>query len=247
MTSLLQDDSGCDIGILIVFHDLSEIQKYTTLKSAFSRYVTEQVVEKITMSDEISLHGEKRNVTVLFSDIRDFTSLSEQLEPTEVVATLNAYFSAMIDVIYQYEGTLDKFLGDGIMCIFGAPIEQPDHAIRAAHTALAMQAALAQFNQQQQHRGKPTLHMGIGMNTGDAVVGNVGSEKRMEYTAIGDNVNLAARLQTFATGGQIIISQSTFAAIRSSVQARSLPFVTVKGKHEPIPIYELIDLRNDGH
>ncbi len=243
MTSILKDDDGCDIGILIVFHDLSEIQRYTTLKSTFSRYVSKQVVEKIMASDEITLHGEKRDVTLLFSDIRGFTTLSEQLEPTEVVATLNAYFSAMIDVIHTYEGTLDKFLGDGIMCIFGAPIDQPDHALRAAQTALVMKEALTAFNQQQAQTGKPLLQVGIGINSGDAVVGNVGSEKRMEYTAIGDNVNLAARLQAIAAGGQIIISQSTFNALGPQAHALTLPPTKIKGKIEPIPIYNLLDLR----
>lgn len=244
MTSLLKDDKGSDIGILIVFHDLSEIQKYTTLKSMFSRYVAKQVVDKITASDEITLHGEKRDVTLLFSDIRGFTTLTEQLEPTEVVATLNAYFSAMIDVIYSYEGTLDKFMGDGIMCIFGAPIDQPDHARRAAKTALSMKQALASFNEQQERDGKPLLKVGIGINTGNAVVGNVGSERRMEYTAIGDNVNLAARLQAIATGGQIIISQSTFQALSPFAKVTTLPPTKIKGKIEPIPIYDLIDLLN---
>ena len=243
MTSILQDDDGSDVGILIVFHDLSEIQKYTTLKSTFSRYVSKQVVEKIVSSDEIILHGEKRDVTVLFSDIRGFTTLAEQLEPTEVVATLNAYFSAMIDVIHTYEGTLDKFLGDGIMCIFGAPIEQPDHAVRAARTALAMKEALAAFNQQQAQADKPVLNVGIGINTGNAVVGNVGSEKRMEYTAIGDNVNLAARLQAIASGDQIIISDSTFRALGAAAHAIALPPAKVKGKLNPISIYNLVELK----
>lgn len=243
MTSLLKDDDGSEIGILIVFHDLSEVRKYSTLKNTFSRYVSKQVVEKIMASDEITLHGEKRDVTVLFSDIRGFTTLAEELEPADVVATLNAYFSAMIDVIHTYDGTLDKFLGDGIMCLFGAPIDQPNHALLAAHTALAMKGALAAFNRQQAEAGQPVLKVGIGMNTGDVVVGNVGSEKRMEYTAIGDNVNLAARLQAIARGGQIIISHSTLRALGPGAQILALPPAVVKGKVEPIPIYELLDLR----
>jgi adenylate cyclase len=135
-------------------------------------------------------------------------------------------------------------MGDGIMCIFGAPIDQPDHALRAAKTALAMKQALFGFNEQQQRAGKPTLKVGIGINTGSAVVGNVGSERRMEYTAIGDNVNLAARLQAIAAGGQIIISQSTFQALSPFAEVTALPPANIKGKIEPTPIYDLIDLVN---
>jgi adenylate cyclase len=148
----------------------------------------------------------------------------------------------MIDVIYHYEGTLDKFLGDGIMCIFGAPIEQPDHAIRAAKTALAMKQALKEFNARQLQNGKHTLEVGVGLNTGDAVVGNVGSEKRVEYTAIGDNVNLAARLQAIAKGGQILLSKSTYQAIKNFAKVDKLTPVKIKGKVGEVQIYELRDL-----
>jgi adenylate cyclase len=242
MTSILKDDGNNDIGILIVFYDLSQIQKYTSLRSMFSRYVAKQVVDQITTSEEIMLRGEKRDISVLFSDIRDFTLMAEQLEPTEVVATLNAYFSCMIDVIYAYEGTLDKFLGDGIMCIFGAPIDQEDHAVRVARTAVAMKHALGKFNEQQVANNKPTLEVGIGINTGDAVVGNVGSEKRLEYTAIGDHVNLAARLQSIASGGQILITEHTYHAIKPFATVIPLPPVKLKGKIDYVQIYELVDM-----
>jgi adenylate cyclase len=245
MTSILQDDDNNEIGVLIVFHDLSGIRKYTSLKNTFSRYVSKQVVDKIADSEEITLHGEKREVSILFSDIRGFTIMAEQLGPTEVVATLNAYFSCMIDVIYKYEGTLDKFMGDGIMCIFGAPIEQPDHAFRATRTALAMKKALIEFNKRQAMEEKFTLEVGIGINTGDAVVGNVGSEKRLEYTAIGNNVNLAARLQSIATGGQILVSESTYNALNSLATVNKLPLVKIKGKADDIQIYELLDIQEE--
>ena len=243
MISILQDTDHSNSGVLIVLHDLSQIRKYSNLKEMFSRYVARPVVEKISNADDmLSLRGEKRAISILFSDIRGFTSMTEQLEPTDVVATLNAYFSCMIDVIYYYEGTLDKFLGDGIMCIFGAPLDQPDHAIRAARTALAMQRALLNFNRQQTESGKQTLEVGIGINSGDAVVGNVGSEKRLEYTAIGDNVNLAARLQAIAQGGQILLSASTYQAIQPLAQVAKLQPVRVKGKMHEVQVYELLDL-----
>lgn len=245
MMSILKDDGNNDIGILIVFYDLTQMRKYTSLRSMFSRYVAKQVVDKITTSEEVMLRGEKREISVLFSDIRGFTLMTEQLEPTEVVATLNAYFSCMIDVIYTYEGTLDKFLGDGIMCIFGAPIDQPDHATRVARTALAMKHALAEFNTQQLANNKPILEVGIGINTGDAVVGNVGSEKRLEYTAIGDHVNLAARLQSVATGGQILITEHTYRAIKPLARAVPLPPVKLKGKIDYVQIYDLVDMDAD--
>ncbi|PIE35644.1 hypothetical protein CSA56_03345 [candidate division KSB3 bacterium] len=244
MTSLLKDTGGSELGILIVLHDLTEIQRYTSLKDMFSRYVSKEIVEYISDSDEqVTLYGEKREVSILFSDIRGFTSMTERLDPTEVVSILNAYFSCMINVIYQHKGTLDKFLGDGMMCIFGAPIDQPDHAARAARTALAMKKALVAFNKQQLEQGKHTLEVGIGINSGDAVVGNVGSEKRLEYTAIGDNVNLAARLQAIAGGGQILISDSTYNAIKSQAIADLLPPVKVKGKIHEVQVYELWDMQ----
>ena len=244
MISLLQDVDGAELGVLMVFHDLSEIRRYLSLKDTFSRYVTWQVVEKISASDEeILLGGEKREISVLFADIRGFTPMTERLEPTEVVTILNAYFSCMIDVIYEYEGTLDKFLGDGIMCLFGAPISQPDHAIRAVKAALGMKRALQEFNQRQQDAGQQTLRVGIGINTGDAVVGNVGSEKRLEYTAIGDNVNLAARLQSIANGGQILVSDNTYRAIRDAATVKKLPPVKLKGKEQDVEVYELLEMQ----
>ena len=245
MTSILRDDSQQELGILIVFHDLTAIRSYSGLKTMFSRYVAKQVVEKLTASEGLTLHGEKREVSILFSDIRDFTVMAEQLGPTDVVALLNAYFSCMIDVIYHYEGMLDKFLGDGIMCIFGAPLDQPDHALRAAQTALAMQAALIEFNHRQARDRKPTLAVGIGINTGVVVVGNVGSEKRLEYTAIGDHVNLAARLQAIAAGGQILISAHTYHAIQPLARVKKLPPVKIKGKVEEVTVYELHGLFSD--
>ncbi len=242
--SLLQDVDGSESGVLMVFHDLSEIRRYVSLKDTFSRYVTKQVVEKISASGEdILLRGEKREISILFADIRGFTTMTERLEPTEVVAILNAYFSCMIDVIYEHEGTLDKFLGDGIMCLFGAPIDQPDHALRAAKVALGMKRALVEFNRRQEETGQQTLHVGIGINTGDAVVGNVGSEKRLEYTAIGDNVNLAARLQSIAQSGQILISDSVYRAIRDTATVKKIPPVRLKGKEQDVQVYELVDMQ----
>ena len=242
MSSTLRDTENSEIGILIVFHDLSQVRRYSTLKTMFSRYVAEQVVDKIIDSGELTLHGEKREVSILFSDIRGFTSMTEQLEPTEVVSILNSYFSYMIDTIYHYEGMLDKFLGDGIMCIFGAPIDQPDHALRAACTALAMQRTISEFNRLQHEQERPMINIGIGINTGDAVVGNVGSEKRLEYTAIGDHVNLAARLQAIAAGGQILISESTYQAIKHVAAVQKLKPVKIKGKELEVQIYELQDM-----
>lgn len=242
MSSTLRDADNSEMGVLIVLHDLSEARRYSALKTMFSRYVARQVVENILSSENLTLHGEKRNVSILFSDIRGFTSMTEQLEPTQVVSILNAYFSYMIDIIYHYEGMLDKFLGDGIMCIFGAPIDQPDHALRAAWTALAMQRVLAEFNQRSQGPQQPLINIGIGINSGDAVVGNVGSEKRLEYTAIGDNVNLAARLQAIALGGQILISESTYQAIKHAAVVKKLDPVKIKGKEQEVQVYELQDM-----
>ena len=166
--------------------------------------------------------------------------MTEQLEPTEVVATLNAYFSVMIDVIYSYEGTLDKFMGDGIMCIFGAPIDQPDHALRAGRTALAMKQALVGFNEQQEQEGKPQLKVGIGINTGPVYVGSVGYETFKDYTVMGNTVNIAARLCGFAKKFQILFTEST----RDLIDAKefgctSVGKLSLKGIKAPMEVFGL--------
>jgi adenylate cyclase len=213
------------------------------IKRAFTRYVAREVVDEILKDPErLVLTGERREVTVLFCDIRGFTPLSERLDPEGVVLLLNEFYNLMIEMTFKHDGTLDKFLGDGVMCVFGAPIALTDHAMQAVRTALDMQAGIAALSARFILAGRPPIAVGIGVSAGQVVAGTVGSEDRMEYTAIGDSVNLAARLESIAKPGQILISQQTFAMVDDRVQAKAMGAVRVKGKEEEVEVYEVIGL-----
>ncbi len=208
------------------------------IKSTFSKYVSPQVVNRI-LEENIPTGGEKKKVTVLFSDIRGFTPMSEKMEPHEIIALLNEYFSSMVDIVFKYEGTLDKYIGDAMMAEFGAPITGPNDALKAVITAVEMQRELSKLNEIFKKRGKAPISMGIGINTGEVVAGNMGSEKRMEYTVLGDNVNLASRLCGVCSGGQILISEATYFEVYESIEAKKLDPITVKGKSKPVTVYEV--------
>jgi adenylate cyclase len=166
--------------------------------------------------------------------------MSEHMEPHAVVELLNEYFSEMTEIIFDSGGTLDKYLGDGIMAVYGAPIPKPDDALRAIKTALEMQRALAALNRDWENRGQPPLHMGVGVNTGPVTAGNIGSAKRMDYTVIGDAVNLASRLCASAAGGQILVSESSYLELNGSIPAKRLEPIRVKGKDTPVELYEIL-------
>lgn len=213
------------------------------LKSALERYVSKQIAEMIMSKDvsgDIRFAPEKKEVTILFSDIRGFTPLSEALSPEEIVDILNRYFSRMIQIIFKYNGTLDKFLGDSIMALFGAPTASGEDAVSAIRTAIEMQQTLKAFNEEQRSLGKPEIEVGIGIATGPVVVGNIGSDQRMEYTAIGDRVNLSSRLQGKAGGHQILVCSRTYEKAKNHIQAKKLEPIMVKGKSMPIEVYEII-------
>lgn len=213
------------------------------IKRAFTRYVAREVVEEILKDPErLVLTGERRDVTVLFCDVRGFTPLSERLSPEEVVSLLNEFYTLMIDTTFKHDGTLDKFLGDAVMSIFGAPIPHPDHSIRAIRTALAMQAGVEELSKRRMEAGKEPIAVGIGVSAGEAVAGTVGTENRMEYTVIGDRVNLAARLEANAKPGQILMSQWTYEKVRDLVDVRPLGIMKVKGKEEQVEVYEVLGL-----
>jgi adenylate cyclase len=215
------------------------------IKRAFTRYVAREVVDEILKDPEnLVLTGERRDVTVLFCDIRGFTSTSEKLTPEEVVTLLNTFYTLMIDTTFKEDGTLDKFLGDGVMAVFGAPIYHQDHSLRAIRTALAMQAGMRDLSARRATEGKPPIAVGIGINAGDAVAGTVGTEARMEYTVIGDSVNLASRLESNSKAGQILISEQTYRKVQAAVEARSLGRIKVKGKEDEIGVYEVIRMRS---
>lgn len=210
------------------------------LKLNFARYVSRHVMEKILKSDTMAkLEGERRKITVLFSDIRGFTHLSEQLSPEEVVSLLNDYFKAMIEIIFKHHGTLDKFIGDGIMVEFGAPLDDATQEHNAINTAIEMQQEIKKLSKQWEDQNRPALKIGIGIHTGQAIVGNIGSEVRLEYTAIGDTVNVAARLEqmTKVTEHAILISETTYEAVKDHFTCNALGKKTLAGREEPISIY----------
>jgi len=242
-SSLLKNEQGHEYGVVSVFSDLTEAKKRQFLQDTLTRYVTRQVVDVILQNPEkIILDGEERNATVMFSDIRRFTSISEKMSPKELVYLLREYFTLMVGAVFRYQGTVDKFIGDCIMAIFGAPAPQPEHAQFAVQAALEMKLRLQVFNTKRAQAGKEPIRVGVGINTGEVVVGNIGSEQRLEYTAIGDAVNLASRLEgiTKQYGVQILISEFTYREIEGQFIVRELDDVRVKGKLQPVKIYEVI-------
>ena len=227
-----------------VHRHLTEEREKRMVRQTFGLYVHDSVVEEMLASPEkLKLGGVKQELTVLFSDIRGFTSLAEQLPPEELVPQLNEYLTSMTQVVLDHHGTLDKYIGDAIMAIFGAPLPQPDHPLRACATALEMVKVLQPLNQEWAAHGRPILQIGIGINTGLMMVGNMGSERRFDYTVIGDNVNLASRLEglTKEYGVSIVVNETTWAAAKAEFVGRELDRVRIKGKERPAAVYQLMD------
>jgi len=225
------------------YRNLVVERKGRHLKKAFSTYLSADLVSEIARNpDLLKLGGETRVISILFSDIRGFTTLSEKLTPEELVALLNQYLSPMTRIVMEERGTLDKFIGDAIMAFFNAPLEVPDHPERACRCALRMIEGLAVLNDQLTIKSVPVLEIGIGIHTGEAVVGNMGADIRFDYTAIGDSVNLASRLEglTKFYGVAVIVSDATRKQVGSEFNFRELDLVRVKGKHEPVAVFELI-------
>ncbi len=220
-----------------------ERRRRAHLKSALERYVSRQIAERIISNDEsgeIRFPPEKREITVLFSDIRGFTSLAERLSPERMVEILNRYFTRMIDIIFRYGGTLDKFMGDSVMALFGAPESSGNDAVAAVEAAVEMQKTIVAFNLEQDQLGLPRIEVGIGINTGPVIVGNIGSDQRMEYSAIGDEVNVASRLQGIAKGRQILMSKATQEKLPAAIPSERLDAVLVKGKSIPVDVYQVL-------
>jgi adenylate cyclase len=209
------------------------------IRNLFSRYVPAEAVNEIIQSSKFSLEGERREVSVLISDIRDFTTRAEREEPENIVLELNDYFEEMADIIFEHGGMIDKYLGDGILCIFGAPIFHPAHADRALSCAVAMQFRLRRINQGKIKEGKTPIIAGIAINSGDAVIGNIGSNYRADYTAIGDVVNTAARLEPLNKEymTEILITEATKSRLKGNYKIESVGKVQLKGKREPTAIY----------
>jgi adenylate cyclase len=216
------------------------------IRQTFGRYLSDDIVESILeRPDGLKIGGEKRQATILMSDLRGFTSLSEGLPAEDVVSMVNIYLETMTDIILKYQGTIDEFIGDGILVIFGAPFQRPDDAQRAVACAVEMQLAMASVNDRNRQAGYPEVALGIGVNTGNMVVGNIGSKKRTKYGVVGSNVNLTARIESYTVGGQIFISENTLKECGDIVQIENAMQVSPKGVKEPLTIYEVGGIAGD--
>ncbi len=241
----LTNPEGGSRGGLVVLEDISREKR---MKSTMYRYLNPHVAEQVMALGQDSLMvGERKDVTILFSDIRGYTTLTENLGAAEVVSLLNQYFETMVEAVFNYEGTLDKFIGDALMAVFGAPLPLTEnHAWRAIQSALDMRQRLQEFNQKRIFQSQPQIRIGIGISSGEVVSGNIGSQKRMDYTVIGDGVNLSSRLEgvTKEYGCDIIISEFTYNLCSERLWVRQLDKIRVKGKHQAVNIYELISDRS---
>ena len=228
------------LGNMIMIEDISGEKR---MKSTLSRYMDPSLTDKLLEDDENVLGGKSAVATILFSDIRSFTTLTEELGPQATVSLLNEYFTLMVDCIQGEGGMLDKFIGDAIMAAFGMPLAKGDDEDRAVRAAIAMIKSLRNWNKERLDGGKKTIDMGIGLNTDSIVSGNIGSPKRMDYTMIGDGVNLAARLESACKqySARILISENTLKKLRGTYSVREIDWVVVKGKTEPVGIYEVLD------
>lgn len=213
------------------------------VRQLFGRYVSKDVIDELLANPALArLGGQRREMSVLFSDIRGFTSVSERGTPESIVAQLNEYFTAMVDVLFRHQGTLDKFVGDMVMGLFGAPVADPRHADHAVATAIDMVAVLARLNARWAAEGRPRLDIGIGINSGDMIAGNIGSSAIMSYTVIGDAVNLGSRLESLNKqyGTHILISEQTRDRLTVPVDTRRIGEATVKGRTQPVVVYEVV-------
>jgi adenylate cyclase len=241
----LTNPEGGVRGGLVVLEDISQEKR---MKTTMYRYLTPHVAEQVlALGEDALMVGERKEVTILFSDIRGYTTLTENLGAGEVVSLLNQYFETMVEAVFNHEGTLDKFIGDALMAVFGAPLTlMENHAWKAVQSALDMRKRLAEFNQRRIIQAQPEIHIGIGISSGEVVSGNIGSQKRMDYTVIGDGVNLSSRLEgvTKEYGCDIILSEFTYELCSNRIWVRELDRIRVKGKYQAVNIYELISDRS---
>ena len=235
--SVIAAQAAASIDIATAHEQLAEgaIQR-----SALERFLAPEVVEMVVNNPAgVRLGGVNQKVSVMFADIRGFTTLSERMAPEKIVELLNEYFTRVTDVIFDNGGTLDKYIGDAVMAVFGAPISKGNDALNCVKAAVELQRLVVEMNRDAKARRWPQLEVGVGINTGEVTAGNIGSPRRIDYTVIGDNVNMASRLMNKAKGGQIIISESTAAALSSAFEVTKLDPLTVKGKTEPILAYSV--------
>ncbi|HEY3432512.1 MAG TPA: GAF domain-containing protein [Rhodocyclaceae bacterium] len=240
----LQSTEKKRIGSMLLLEDISNEKR---LKSTMSRYMDPGIADKLVANGAEMLGGQSVTATVLFSDVRSFTTITEQLGAQGTVALLNEYFTLMVDCIQREEGMLDKFIGDAIMAAFGIPVPHEDDTDRAVRAAVAMMKELHQWNKLRVADGKLPVDIGIGLNTDQVVSGNIGSKKRMDYTIIGDGVNLAARLESACKqyGAHILVSEFTYKQLKGTYYSREMDVVIVKGKTKPVSIYEILDYHTE--
>jgi adenylate cyclase len=228
---------------IIIHRYVAEEQARVRLRQTFESYVAPAVVQEIMKHpDNLRLGGERRELTILFTDIRGFTTLSENLAPEELVKVLHDFLNPMSNIIIQHRGTIDKYIGDAIMALYGAPLDLPDHARLACRTGLDMVATLRELGSQWAAQGRPQFRIGVGINSGVAAVGNMGSDRLFDYTAVGDNVNLASRLEGLNKyyGTEILISQATVNNLHGEFILRPVDLVQVKGKAQHLEVFELL-------
>ena len=254
INTMVDADQGDKVqGALVILEDISQEKR---LKTTMYRYMTQELAEQVLADGSAKMGGDRKEVSVLFSDIRGYTSLSEVLSAEDVVSMLNEYFETMVESVLTHKGTLDKYIGDAIMAVFGTPLALPDHAWLAVQTAIDMRHRLKEFNAKRVEKLKPkdqkefdlvNIKIGIGVNSDSVISGNIGCTKRMEFTSIGDGVNLGSRLEGTSKvyGTDIIISETTYKSCANRIWTRELDRIQVKGKNQPISIYEVYGLRSD--
>lgn len=230
-----------EYSLITVYWYATEDRERRQLRSAFKTYVSKQMLTKILENPtSLALQGQRKELTILFSDIRKFSTLSDRIEPEVIHRLLNMYFNQMTKIAFDYDGFVDKFIGDGLLCFFGDPIFHPDHALRAVRAAIEMQKAVRDLEPQiQANLGLDPIVIRIGINTGHVIVGNMGSAERMEYTVLGSDVNLAQRLEASATPGQIMISHKTYQHVKNAIEVREIGEIKVKGFEHPVQVYEV--------
>jgi adenylate cyclase len=238
--SPLKDANQTTQGVAIVLDDMTEHKRLEAQRRLLERMVSPAVIAQID-PDSLQIGGQRVDITVLFADIRGFTTYSEKRSPEELVAVLNRYLAAGAEAVLAEEGTVDKFLGDAVMAWFNAPLPQPDHTLRAVRAALDLKAAVEKLHAELP--AKAQLSFGVGIHYGEAVLGWIGTEKRLEYTAIGDSVNTAKRIQENSAKGQILISKEAYNRVKKQVQAKPYAPLQVKGKSDPLEVYEVVGLK----
>jgi adenylate cyclase len=231
--------------MVALYRALVEEREKRKVRGAFQQYLSPEVVRRLLQNPKL-VQPRKTEITVMFSDIRGFTTISEKLDAQELAQLLSQYLTSMTKIVFAHNGTLDKYIGDAVMAFWGAPFEEPGHAVNACYASIEMLERLAELQKVWESEGKPRIEIGVGLNTGVASVGNMGSELRYGYTAMGDSVNLAARLEGLNKEYQtrLLVSESTYAAAADSdLVFRELDLIRVKGKLQPVTIYELLGTR----